>query len=241
MLKLSLPFFIYIITLYLIGERIRRNPKIDAFIATIEKNYSKINELLENTTVKEGLFFLRKIYGWLSLLSFTIILLLLKLRFLPDESILYTYPLFLIFFISWFSIKWVTEHKKTVFENLTMEVIIIIAPLAVGFLDIIAGTDIVKILAEPIFDILTKFQLPIQPDLSPIIIGAVVSCFIFIVFAFYYFLSWIVIAPFFLLSMILVITPIKFARFLAKLNPNDTFFWFALVLLTILTFFHLYL
>ncbi|MBN6353647.1 hypothetical protein JZM10_19545, partial [Providencia rettgeri] len=99
MLKLSLPFFIYIITLYLIGERIRRNPKIDAFIATIEKNYSKINELLENTTVKEGLFFLRKIYGWLSLLSFTIILLLLKLRFLPDESILYTYPLFLIFFI----------------------------------------------------------------------------------------------------------------------------------------------
>ncbi|VEE72854.1 hypothetical protein [Yersinia pseudotuberculosis] len=238
MLKFSLSLLMYFITLYLIGDRIRLNPKIDKFIGAIEGRYSKLNELLENVTVKEGLFFLRKTYGFLSIISFTIIILIMKFRLLSEESILYTYPIFLLIFLSWFSIQWVTEHKKTVFKNLLMEVIIVLSPLMLIFLDFLADTNFIKILSEPIYGIIEQLHIYPPSDISPVIIGGVVSLFLLAFFFFNYLLSWLMLTPFFLLSIILVIVPIKLARFLSILNKNDSFFWLAIVILTIATFWH---
>ncbi len=236
MLKLSLSLIIYIITLYLIGDRIRLNPKIDKFINDVEGRYSKINELLEKSTVKEGLSFLRKIYGWLSVLVFAILFLIMRFKILSEDLILYTYPFFLLIFMGWFSIKWVMEHKKTVFQNIGMEIVMIFSPLLLGLLDFFAGTGFIKILCEPIYMIMENFDFSFSFSHSSIITGGVFSLFLFLFFTFNYLLSWVMLTPFFLMSVILVITPIRVAKFLSALNKNDTFFWFAIFVLTIATF-----
>lgn len=238
LLKFLLSLLMYFIILYLIGDRVRLNPKIDNFIGEIEGRYSKLNELLESTTVKEGLFFLRKVYGLLSILSICIILFIMKFRFLSEASILYTYPVFLLLFMGWFSIKWVTEHKKTVFEHSKMEVMIVLTPLMIGILDVFADTNFIQILSDPFYTVIDKFQLSLSSDISPFIIGGVMSLTLLVLFVFYYLLSWVMITPFVLLSIILVIIPIKLARFLSALNKNDTFFWLSIVILTVATFWH---
>ncbi|HHQ6548841.1 TPA: hypothetical protein ACSTJE_003865 [Serratia fonticola] len=230
MLKFLLFFLNYIIAVYFIGDRIRLNPKVDNMIRVIEGRYSELNLFLENTTVKEGLLFLRKVYGLLSILIFCIIVLIAKIGILSDELIVYTFPIFLLIFMGWFSIQWITEHKKIVLENYLMGVMIVLAPIGFGLLDYFADTNFMKILIGPIFSEINRLGIPLPSDVSAITSGGIISFLLFLFFAFYYLLSWVMITPFLIISLVVVITPIALARFFSVMDKSDTFLWFSIFL-----------
>ena len=55
MLKIALTLLVVLISIYWVGEKARRNPKIDAFLSAIEGHYSKLNSRLEDSTTISGL------------------------------------------------------------------------------------------------------------------------------------------------------------------------------------------
>jgi hypothetical protein len=65
-----------------------------------------------------------------------------------------------------------------------------------------------------------------MPEMSnPLAIGGTVSLVFLFFFGFYYLLNWAVTLPVFLVSVFAVVLPIKFARVLAQIDRNNTFFW----------------
>ncbi|WP_072430228.1 hypothetical protein [Chitinimonas taiwanensis] len=228
MLKVALTILAVLISAYWIGERIRRNPKIDKFLSALEGGYSKLNERLEESTIMDGLRLLRKYYGWISVALFICILVVQRL---PQSTPMATLRLFSVFgfaFMGWFSIKWVTEHKSTIVEISRDNVLIVFGPLLLGIFDILFGTPFMDILARPMREIATLLHFDLPLDTNPIAIGSITSLAVLGFFGFYYLLTWIVTAPVFLISVFVVLLPIRFARLLAAIDRTSTFLWLTL-------------
>lgn len=136
MLKSILTLLVVLISVYWVGEKTRRNPKIDAFLSAIEGHYSKLNDRLEDATTMEGLHFLRKFYGWISVFLFVCLYVVQRFSQPNPTNIL---PLFWVFgftFMGWFSIKWVIDHKNTISEFSRNNALVIFGPLLLGVFDL---------------------------------------------------------------------------------------------------------
>jgi hypothetical protein len=241
MLKIILTLIVVFISLYGVGEKIRLNPKIDAFLSSIEGRYAKLNELIEDTTVREGLFLLRKIYGWASIGLFIAVLVVIKSS--PTESgyILPSFWLFSFSFMGWFSIDWVIDHRKTVSELLENNAFIFFAmvfgPLLIGISDLISNTLFTSRLFFPFYQILYSLDINIPLTSHPLIIGGTISLIFIAFWVFFYLIGWLITTPMFALSVVSVALPIKFARLLAVLavDRNNTFLWFSAFLMLIIS------
>lgn len=235
MLKSILTLLVVLISVYWVGEKTRRNPKIDLFLNSIEGRYAKINELLENSTTITGLRFLKKLYGWLSAtLLITIISVQNIFKPIP-QSIFPIFLLFSITFMGWFSIKWVIEHKSTVANFSKDNAIMVFGPLVMGVSDYLLNTPFTTILIIPLYQLATQLHLTIPEITNPLAIGGLISLLFLVFFGFYYLLTWLITVPIFSLSVILVLLPIKLSQFIAAIDRQNTFFWFTVFLMVIIS------
>ena len=235
MLKLILTSLVVIISVYWIGEKTRRNPKIDLFLTTIEGRYAKVNELLENSTTSTGLKFLKKLYGWLSVVLLIVIISVQNIFKPNPQSIFPIFLLFSISFMGWFSIKWVLEHKSEVANFSRDNAIMVFGPLVMGATDYFLKTPFTSILISPLYQLATQLHLSIPEITNPLAIGSFISLLFLAFFGVYYLLTWLITIPIFSLSVILVVLPIKFARFIATIDRQNTFFWFTVFLMAIIS------
>lgn len=235
MLKIALTLLVVLISVYWVGEKARKNSKIDEFLSAIEGHYSKLNERLEDATTKSGLQFLRKFYGWVSVFLFACLFVVQRISQSNATTIL---PLFWgvsFFFMGWFSIKWVIDHKNTVGEFSRDHALIIFGPLILGIFDIIFRTPFTEILSLPFLQLAATLPFNIPEISSPLAIGGAISLIFLAIFSVYYFVTWAVTVPVFLISVFAVVFPIQFARLLAKIDRNNTFFWFTVFFMIVIS------
>ena len=227
MLKALLIFLNVTITIYLIGNRVRRNPKIDAFVGSIEWKYAKLNSQLEQASIRSGLLWIRKIYGWLSVVLITFSL--FAMNALPGSSKAFLIPfnLFLYVFLAWFSIKWTLEHKTTLLDFAKNNALYVFVPTLAGLLDTVLDTPFTSVLAPSLQHVLDVFKLPALP-LHPFAIGVLISCFMIVSFVILYFTTWFLTTPLFICSIIIIMIPIYLARLLAAIDNTSTFLWLAI-------------
>jgi tetrahydromethanopterin S-methyltransferase subunit B len=243
MLKIGLTVIVVFISLYWVGERVRLNPKIDAFLSSVEGRYTKLNELMEDVTVREGLFLLRKFYGWASVGLFIAMLIIMKSSLVGIEYVLPSFWLFSFFFMGWFSIDWVADHRKKVSElsknNSFAFFAIILGPLLMGVSDLISHTLFTSRLFFPLYPPLHQILSPLDVDIpvtsNPLIIGCIISLMFMAFWVFLYLMGWIFATPVFAFSVVSVALPVKFARMLAAIDRNNTFFWFSVFLMFIVS------
>jgi len=230
MLKIFLITLSTALTVYLIGEKIRRNPKIDKFLLAIEGRYSRINELLEDSTIKEGLFFLKKMYGWLAIVLFALIWIIQRFFKSHNPDTLSLFFIFSLCFMGWFSIKWIADHKKTVLEMSRTNVMLIFGPLALAAFDVFLHTEFMHALTTPIYQMAAGINIRIPEASNPFVIGGVISAVYLICLSIYYIITWVMVIPMYLFSVAAIFLPIKFSRLLSSIDKENTFFWFAVIL-----------
>ncbi|WPN98341.1 hypothetical protein [Pseudomonas sp. MUP55] len=226
MLKIILNCIMYLCATYCIGDKIRRNPKIDAFLTTIEGSYTRINEHLENATVRSGLELLRKIYGWACLAMFGLFLVVIRL--FPEKSgaVLSFSQLFMLTFLFWFSIKWAVDHKATLTQHWKTHSLMVSGPILMGLLDTLLDTPFTQALVLPLKQLPGTWYSTVA-SFHPLIIGALYSSLCFASFLVYYMMTWIITTPMLILSVVTIIIPIQFARLLAIIDRENTFLWLA--------------
>jgi len=235
MLKITLTLLVVLISIYWVGEKVRKNPKIDAFLSAIEGNYSRLNSRLEDATTISGLRFLRQLYGWVSIFLFVCLFVFQRFFQLSSASFFSLFWLFGFAFMSWFSIKWVIDHKNTMDEFSKNNVLIIFGPLLMGVLDIVFHTPFTEILLASVQQVAAALHFNMPNISNPLAIGGAISLFLFVFFCFYYFLAWAVAVPVFMLSVFAVVLPIRFARALAQIDRNNTFFWFTVFVMIVIS------
>ena len=123
--------------LCLVDSNTRGNPKINNFFSKIQNNYNKINKSLEVLSFTSGLKALSKLYWWISIVFLALSLFSNKLI---SKSLGYTFFLVFVFtLMSWFSINWFIDHKKTLFKGSKNIVLIILSPIVLGVFDLLIG------------------------------------------------------------------------------------------------------
>jgi hypothetical protein len=220
MLKIALTLIAVLISVYWVGEKARRNPKIDAFLSAIEGNYSKLNNRLEDATTISGLRFLRRFYGWASVFLFACLFVFQRFFQPNPTNFLSLFWVFGFTFMGWFSIKWVIDHKNTIREFSRNNALMIFGPLLMGIFDLVFHTPFTEILLLPFQQAAAILHFNMPEISNPLAIGGAVSLVFLVFFGFYYLLTWAVTVPVFA-----VVLPIKFARALAQIDRNNTFFW----------------
>ncbi|MES2824958.1 MAG: hypothetical protein V4732_15240 [Pseudomonadota bacterium] len=235
MLKLILSLLIALTSVYWVGEKVRRNPKINHFLNSIEGNYSKLNEMFEDATIRIGLKYLQKIYGWISFSIPILFFIFNKIFDLNKEITSYVFWCFSFSFMGWFSIRWVLDHKKAVKELSKNNLLFVCTPILLGLLAFLFDSSIMTIFMQPVYEFAGKLHMQVQPINSPILIGCLISLILVLSFAFYYALTWVISMPIFLASVMAVLLPIRFARLLAAIDRQNTFFWFSVVVFFVST------
>ncbi|MEE5062627.1 hypothetical protein V2J97_01120 [Pseudomonas alliivorans] len=227
MLKLLIATLNCFATIYLVGEKVRRNPKIDQALTILEGNYFKVNQHLENTTIKSGLVALSKFYGWICIVMFTVST--LALYVLPYQPlIIATSQGAFLSFALWHSIKWTLDHKKTFSENWKGHSIFIAIPMFLGIMDSLLGTHFCLALVQPLKSLMPFDWSRHVATLHPFFIGVICSWVSIFFFGIHYLLSWAILTPILILSVILVFIPVRLAKLLASIDRDYPFFWLAI-------------
>lgn len=235
MLKIFLTLLVVLISVYLGGEKVRKNPKIDAFLSSVEGNYSKLNSRLEDATTISGLSFLRQCYGWASIFFFACFFILQRFFQLSPTSFLSLFWIFGLAFMGWFSIKWVIDHKNTINYFSKINAPIIFGPLLMGGGDIVFHTPFTEILLTSLRQFAAALHFNMPHISNPLAIGGATSLVLLGFFGFYYLLTWAIVVPMFMFSVFAVVLPIRFARALAKIDSNNTFLWLTVVVMIVIS------
>jgi hypothetical protein len=235
MLKIALTLLTVLISVYWVGEKARRNPKINEFLSAIEGHYSRLNSRLEDATTISGLRFLRRLYGWAAVFLFVCLFVFQRFSEPSPTSLLSLFWVFGFAFMGWFSIKWVIDHKNTIDEFSKNNALMIFGPLLTGVFDFIFHTHFTEILLAPFQQAAATLHFNIPEISSPLAIGAAVSLVFLVFFGFYYLLTWAVTVPVFMISVFAVVLPIRLARFLAKIDRNNTFFWLSVIVMLVVS------
>jgi len=235
MLNILAGAYLVFFGIYAFGEQTRKNPKIDAFFSTLEGRYSQLNGLLEELTIREGLIFLRRLYGWLFAAILFSSFFIQRFSPMTPQKALPFYSAFFITFMGWFSIKWVIAHKKTISETARNNVLIALCPLFLGIVDYFSHSTITQTLIFPLYKFFDVLHIAIPEITNPLALGSIMSLMMVAFFGFHYVLAWLVATPIFLLSVVTILLPVWFAQRVAKLGPQNKFAWFAVILMAIAT------
>lgn len=234
MLKIILTSITFLCGVYFIGEKIRRNAKIDAFLGTLEGSYTRINEHLESSSVLSGLMLLRKIYGWASIALFGFVFAIMTMFPGSTSAFLVVFQLFLLTFLGWFSIKWAIDHKATLSDHWKTHSLMVFGPLLMGVSDTFLHTPFTQALALPLEHLSGSLRVAVL-DLHPLAIGALYSAVCLVFFLLHYLMAWVVTTPLLIASVLAIALPIHFARFLAVIDRENTFLWLAVFVAGICT------
>ncbi len=228
MAHLALTLVKLLIAIYWIGNAARQNKKINALVEYLEEDYGQFNERIRNAKVRGGLIILRRIYGLAAALMFVGVF--AAARFFGSTSfvqevIMYA---FLIAFGGWFSIKWFTEHRKTLYEYRWVILFTLLCPLLYRALDLLTDTPIMAAFVDAVRPLQFPggWQIPDQVD--PNIVTAVMIAFMTTGLLLYYLLTWIVLAPLALFSLSVVIIPVYLARAIHFVAPDKSFIGFTI-------------
>lgn len=235
MLKIALTLLVVLISVYWVGEKARRNPKIDAFLSAIEGHYSRLNNRLEDASTISGLRFLRRLYGWASVFLFACLFAFQRFSQQSPTNFLSLFWVFCFAFMGWFSIKWVIDHKNTISEFSRNNALMIFGPLLMGVFDLVFHTHFTEILLLPFQQAAATLHFNIPEVSNPLAIGGAISLVFLVFFGVYYLLTWAVTVPVFMVSVFTVVLPIKFARVLAQIDRNNTFFWFTVFAMIVIS------
>lgn len=235
MLKVTLTLLVVLISVYWVGEKARRNPKIDAFLSAIEGHYSRLNSRLEDATTISGLRYLGRIYGWASVFLFACLFAFQRFSQPSPTSFLSLFWVFWFAFMGWFSIKWIIDHKNTIDEFSKNNALMIFGPLLIGVFDFVFHTSFTEVLLVPFQQAAASLHFNMPEVSNPLAIGGAVSLVFLIFFGFYYLLTWVVTVPVFMVSVFTVVFPIRFARVLAQIDRNNTFFWLTVFVMIVIS------
>jgi len=75
-----------LLSVYLTGEMARKNKKINAFFSQVEDGYDTWNERIRKLDIKKAVVFLKKIYGYISIISILIFLFISHFFFRRESS-----------------------------------------------------------------------------------------------------------------------------------------------------------
>ncbi|WP_345977567.1 hypothetical protein [Sulfurimonas sp. HSL3-7] len=235
MTKLILNIIQMLIGIYWAGEVARQNKKVDDFVAQLEKGYQSFNQNLQETTISNGLIVLRKFYGWFAFVSLVMIFSMGALS-IRNPELAYIFSLFLIgSCLSWFSIKWVTEHKKTISEIGPQAALFVFSPLLMGAFDFIFGTSFIPILTKSLANTSLPFGYEITQDMNPIVFSFMVTLLFVSVFAIYYLITWMLTTAIAFASTVVIAIPVLLARLIHIVWPKKAFFGFTVLIFAIVT------
>ncbi|MCP1633215.1 hypothetical protein [Kerstersia gyiorum] len=179
MIEIAFNLLAVLISVYWVGEKTRKNPRIDAFLSAIEGNYSRLNSRLEDATIVSGLRFLRQFYGWASIFLFACLFVFQRFSQPSPKNFLSLFWVCGFAFIGWFSIKWVTEHKNTINEFSKNNALIIFGPLLMSIFDLIFHTSFTEILLISFQQAAAVLHFNIPDTSNPLAIGGAVSLVLF--------------------------------------------------------------
>ena len=228
MLKTFLTLLTALISIYGFGRAIRHNKKLDEIISAVEGGYFRLNKRLGEASVLGGLSLLRNYYGWVSGAAFVTFLVIGWIWRAPSEFAFWVGCIFLASFLGWFSIDWVIDHRRAVREFSKNNAFLVVGPLLLGVLDLMAGSRIAHALMQPLSQFASAAGIGLLDVANPIAAGGIVSLLVLVAFGFYYVFAWLLAAPLFAVSVFIVLLPIRFARFLAALDPANPFLWLAI-------------
>ncbi|MEN3032021.1 hypothetical protein [Chromobacterium amazonense] len=225
MLKFCLQLLLTLISAYWAGKTFRENERIDRFVTNLEIGYTAINKKIKTANEHDALMKVKKFYGWSCIIG--LILFFASSWLLGNHNMLMpTISMIVLFsFAGWFSIKWCTNHKKTIREILPTALKIVLSPIGAALLDKFFGTKLISSLTLPFQDI----PQPIYSFIPHINLNGLaeisisMSIFLLAGMLLYYVLTWIMLAPIAFASIALTLAPIKLARFIDKITPNNAF------------------
>ncbi len=235
MLKILLAFVQIIIGFYWAGDMARQNQRIDELVTHLENGYGSFNKKLKDAKIAEGLSSLKKLYGWSTVLFFSMSFALPK--FIGSNPSFFSFPLLVSFgsAFGWFSIKWCLHHRKTVQEIGPQVLLMIFSPILLSAFDLLFKIPFIQIFAMSLYSIPLPFGWEIPHFTNPITIGCIFSLLFAIFFAFYYVTTWLLTAPAAFASVTIILLPVLFARFIHTIAPRKPFFGFTFVLFTAAT------
>ena len=234
--KFLLTAILILIGAYWAGDAARQNSSIDALISDLERGYAEFNKQLSNITISNGLRALRRVYGWIAVV--TLLLFLVAARFLGQTSKLLT-VLSLACAISgflWFAIRWCIGHRQSVLRALPQVALIIVSPVFAAILDAATGSNFMQILASPLYRLPPPFAGLLPQQGGPLLFGVIFSGAFLVIFFIYYLLTWVVAAPAAFLAAVMVAIPVALAKFISYIAPKTAFFGFTFVVFAIITF-----
>jgi hypothetical protein len=233
MTKIFLNVVLIFISIYWAGEAARQNPKINNFVLQLEKGYQSFNENLQEISILNGLKMLGRLYGWLAISSLFIIFLMSIFSIKNSAFAISLLFSFVASFFSWLSIKWVTEHKKTILEMRPQVVLSVFTPLIMGVSDWKIGTSFIAIFIKSLPSVPLLFGYEVTQDINPILFGLLISLLFLSLLLFYYFTIWIVAAILAFVSAVIISTPVFLARFIHVIAPRKAFFGFTALIFSI--------
>ncbi|MDG6094191.1 hypothetical protein LOC54_03510 [Acetobacter sp. AN02] len=229
MLKIILWILLTLISVYLLGDKVRINKNINSFFLLLEDNYSIINERMENTTVMSGLKSLGRLYGKISLICFALVFVFSNNFSHKMHFFVFVNYIFIFSFMGWFSIYWVSNHRAIIDKFKWDNIMIILFPTLLGLFDFFSNSK----LTEPFSDFIIQTSNIIGWKIdfyNPIYFGLTFSIIIFFVFVFYYIFTWAIMICGVLPSLVVALTGILLARGISRIDPKNKFYWLAIIL-----------
>lgn len=241
MLKLLLTFVQIIIAFYWAGDMARQNRRIDALVTHLENGYGGFNEKLRDAKIVEGLFALRRFYGWVAIAAFSLFFVLPNVIDPNPNFFGFLLVVCIASFFGWYSIKWCIDHRKTVREFGSQVSLMVFGPILIGAFDLLLQTSFTQILAEGLYRIPLPFGWDVPHLTNPLAIGGAISMLLALFFGLYYIITWFFTVPATFASATIVLLPVLFARFIHAVAPRKPFVGFTFVLFTAVTLWGLWL
>lgn len=228
-------FFIFISiasSIYLMGNSVRQNKSFDNFLTNLEDYVKGINDFLRFLFIRESLSSLKKLFGKIAIFFATLYIILYFLRLVNQSVMLYIGTPWLMSFYIWFSVSWVIEHKRTVKQHISKEMLFIcLCPLVVLIFDFTFDTNYFSLIDQVIKENLSLLKYINIPYDDYRISWAIFYMAISILFILvWYIFTWLFIAPAFFVVLLCVVFPIFFARFFNKMFPKIPLVGVAVVL-----------
>lgn len=236
MLKAMETILEVIVGIYCLGNIARQNPKFDAFLILLEDGYGKINEKIKETSVKDGVQLLQKTYRFMVLIFFLLLLVGNSLS-LNNEQYIFIFTIgFCISLLSFGGVSWCLQHKKMVSDNLWIALIIVISPFFLAFLESQSEMSLLDRFSKPLLNLLTQFGFFIDFNIGVWDLAFMISVILLVMIIVQYMFAWILSLPILLLSIIIVVLIINFAKLVNTFAPKKAFAGLIVVIFIFLIF-----
>ncbi|TMX38346.1 hypothetical protein [Vibrio sp. Hep-1b-8] len=227
---------IFLIGVYWTGDRVKSNPHVGQLLTEAEGGFSSLILSLKALKMPDALKFLSKVYCVLTIVSFCTLLALSEISVQTGVKEI----VLLIFgtsFLMYSSLGWVLSHKNVIKSNWLMIFIFLSWPFFMGWLEFSQG---IPVLNDPFLTMNRILVVTNIGDLSGIGVwwqAVALSGFSAILLIFYYVIAWLGALLFTSISVFLVLIPVYLAKLIHRFFPNDSFFFFTIILFGLLTIF----